>query len=274
MSSINEEWIKLLANVQNHGFFSSPRGKPCLELFAYKAVVSMSQPVITVKERKLGYRFMAGEAWWILDGRTEVDEISPYCKTISNFSDDGLFFFGAYGPMIKLQLSYILRALVTDMDTRQAVLTIWRQSPMVSKDIPCTVSLQWMVRDSKLHCFANMRSSDSWLGVPYDWFNFSAISAYLLLCLKKISVNFEPITLGSLVWNATSQHLYSEDLEKANKLVNKPTGTFHCAQLNLEEFYEPASFIRHLKACSTDLAQYQEHSSKFGSKWLAETYTR
>ena len=239
MKDINLAWTALLENIMSNGHLTHPRGMPTKEILGCKTVISMLNPVITIKERKLGYRFLPAEAAWIISGYNTVDDIKHYSKAISNFSDDGAFFFGAYGPRIKDQLPHIIRALRSDFDSRQAVLTIWRESPPASKDIPCTVSLQWTIRDNELHCFANMRSSDGWLGVPYDWFNFSMVSAYLLLWLRKLDTRFGEVQLGNLHFYAASQHLYATNWDAVRKILDEPTGIFTVAPIDLTEFAHP-----------------------------------
>jgi thymidylate synthase len=173
----------------------------------------MEWPVVTVKERELGYKFMAAEAAWILSGDNRVRSIRPYSKAISNFSDDGHFFHGAYGPMIRDQLHFVIDALNADKDTRQAVMTIWRPNPRPSKDIPCTVSVQFLIRDGLLHVVDTMRSSDLWLGWPYDIFNFSMLARYVICHLKQ-----KP-ELGVIVLQAGSAHLYEQNWLPAQAIV-------------------------------------------------------
>lgn len=217
--SATEGWLTDLSRVLGQGSRVSPRGQDTLELVGFQsAPVSMSRPVLTSKPRKLGYRFMAAEAAWILSGDDKVDTISPFSKEISKFSDDGKVFAGAYGPKILDQLDYVVDALKQDRDTRQAVLTIWRENPGPSKDVPCTVSVQWLVRDGKLHCVDTMRSSDLWLGHPYDVFNFSMLSLYVLLDLRAAGVELE---LGDLFLQAGSKHVYVRNLEGAKACVDE-----------------------------------------------------
>jgi thymidylate synthase len=163
---------------------------------------------------------MMAEAWWILTGQNKLETIQRYSKQIKEFSDDGIFFMGAYGPKVVDQLPYILDSLVKDPSSRQAVLSIWRERPRSSRDIPCTLTLQFFIRDSRLHCCANMRSSDIWLGWPYDVFNFSMISKYLVELLNK---DEELISLGNLYFTAGSQHLYDVNFEAANEIIKKYT---------------------------------------------------
>lgn len=181
----------------------------------------MSHPVMGVQERGLGYKFMAAEAAWILSGDNRVATIAQYSKQISRFSDDGEFFFGAYGPKIRDQLPYIMQTLARDVDSRQAVINIWREQPRQTKDVPCTISLQWLIRSNQLHCFDTMRSSDAWLGWPYDVFNMSMVSIYLLAALRRHHPQtFNQVTLGNLYLTAASQHLYEEQLTQA-KLISR-----------------------------------------------------
>lgn len=209
-------WIKLLRKIMTEGQNVEPRGKRTLELLSHKCEVDMRWPVNDCSKRNLGYKFMCAEAWWIMTGQNRLNLIEPFSKTIKNFSDDGVFFFGAYGPRIVDQLPHIIKSLRNDRETRQAVLTTWRPSPPDSKDIPCTVAIQFVIREWKLHCIVYMRSSDAWLGVPYDWFNFAMLSGGICLLLASRGLRVE---LGTLHFNAGSQHLYEENFEVVNDLI-------------------------------------------------------
>lgn len=209
--SFNTAWQRLLAQLLTEGRVVAPRGQETREVIANRVVFDATRPVITVEERSLGYRFLCAEAAWIMEGSNRVADIAPYSKEISHFSDDGLTFFGAYGPMIHTQLEHVLHALVRDMSSRQAVISIWRPNPPDTKDVPCTVSLQWFRRDTQLHCVASMRSSDAWLGVPYDGFNFSMLTLGLLLELRKRSSDWRTVTLGTTTLLLGSSHLYERN---------------------------------------------------------------
>lgn len=211
-------WINNLNHVINYGMMSSPRGKKVYECLCFSSVVGMRNPIIRHPLRKLGYKFMAAEAAWILSGDDRVSSISPYSKHISDFSDDGETFFGAYGPKVYAQLPYVVEVLAMDQDSRQAVINIWRENPPASKDIPCTLSLQFLIRGGELHCVATMRSSDLWLGHPYDTFNFSAISFAVLLELRNLwDVRVE---LGRLYLTAGSKHIYETNLEAVGEILS------------------------------------------------------
>ena len=200
------------------------------ELLCHTTKIDMNRPILLNKARQLGYKFMAAEAAWILSGDNKVMTIEPYSKRIVQFSDDGYTFFGAYGPKVIDQIPYILDTLRHDMNSRQAVISIWREQPRKTKDVPCTTTLQFLIRPCNtddhqgdyLDCVATMRSSDAWLGWPYDVFNFSMISRYIGLFLQ---MQYPHLRLGTLYLTAGSQHLYARDVHNAADCVYQNTST-------------------------------------------------
>jgi thymidylate synthase len=236
----NEVWASLLDDILTYGENVSPRGMLCKEIRCNKTVIDMHYPIVTNPVRKLGYKFMAAEAYWIITGDNRVKTIAPYSKDISNYSDDGVIFAGAYGPEVIKQISYVLKQLRKDRDTRQAVMTIWKKSPAPSKDIPCTISVQWLIRNNVLHCIDTMRSSDAWMGWVYDVFNFTMLSAYLALAL-------EDVELGSLTLVAGSQHLYEKHFELARSALYATPEKIK--PFTLKNFSDPWKLIKWLKDC-------------------------
>lgn len=247
-----DAWLQLLARLVLSPAVVSPRGLATRELLGCKTVVPMDKCVMNVLGRKLGYKFMCAEAAWIMSGDNRVSTIAPFSRAISGFSDDNIRFFGAYGPRIVDQIGHIVKTLRSDPDSRQAVLTIWRQNPPNTKDTPCTISAQWMIRNGRLHCFMNMRSSDVWLGAPYDWFNFSMLSLGILTEL--IGDNGVPTAvLGNLHFYAASQHLYEKNFFEAATLLDEsrdePGGTFfNYARLDPFDFESYQEVVDHLWA--------------------------
>jgi len=210
MHTLDSEWLRTYHAVKDFGHEVSPRGLRVKELLHHAVRVSMFYPVLTVPERRLGYRFMAAEALWIVTGRDQLSDLTPYSKRMEEFSDDGETLTGAYGPRILEQLGYVVDRLVEDRDTRQATLTIWRPNPSRSKDIPCTVAMDFKIRNGQLHTQVFMRSSDVWLGLPYDVFSFTCVSYLVVATLRQTAYpDLEP---GTLYLTAASSHVYQPAL--------------------------------------------------------------
>jgi thymidylate synthase len=207
--------------------------------------------VIVNQARNLNYRFMVAEWLWILFGLKDVQTIARYNKEITKFSDDGLEFYGAYGPRIRAQWNHLVKSLKTDSMSRQAVVTIWTPNPPITKDTPCTVSLQFLLRDDKLNCIATMRSSDAWLGFPYDLFNFSQLTNYLAACLD--------VQVGYLAMNLGSSHLYAPNFGSAANVVGERGHTRRSPKLTAPA---PAMILHTLKS------EPVEHDDLIREPWL------
>lgn len=164
--------------------------------------------------RKAVQGFMAGEFTWIITGSDSVEQIEFYNTKMSLFSDDGITLAGAYGPKMVSQLPYVLETLRADPDSRQALITLWQPSPAKSRDIPCTISLQFRRSRGKLDLIASMRSNDLWLGLPYDIFTFT--------CLQELVAKELGMELGTYYHSAGDLHLYASDLVKAG-MASAPT---------------------------------------------------
>ncbi len=254
-NNINTVWLNTIEKLIYDGLESSPRDMKIKEVLGYQTVVNMKYPILSVIKRKLGYKFMFREAWWIINGRNTVHDIKEYSKAISNFSNDGHYFDGAYGPRIVDQLRYVVDCLYNDNDTRQAVIEIWRPNPRDSKDIPCTINVQWLIRNGKIHCIDTMRSSDIWLGWPYDIFNFSMLTGYILLLLKDRGEEYAGLELGNIHLNAGSQHLYLSNIDAVNEVLkdvheNETPCFFTTEEFNPHLFSNAQELLDCLELCS------------------------
>lgn len=213
-------WLMAINAILESGTRVSPRGNGTLEVPQATMVVDMRYPVLTVESRGLSYQFMAAEAYWILSGDDTVEGIEPWNKHIAKFSDDGKTFFGAYGPPIQNQIGWVVNKLNEDQDTRQAGLTIWRQKPHKTKDVPCTVAIFFSIRNGKLNSHVFMRSSDIWLGLPYDVFNFSMLSHDVCCLLNETRSGDDLVSPGGLYLTAASMHLYDRDQSQARECLS------------------------------------------------------
>lgn len=240
--------------------WTDPRGQGTTEILGSQVRVDLQFPVVTDGTRDLGYKFMAAEAYWIMSGDNRVETIKPYSKDIEKFSDDGTIFFGAYGPKFKEQLDHVCKSLIKDINSRQAVINIWRENPPETKDTPCTLSWQWLIRGEKLHCVATMRSSDVWLGLPYDIFNFSMLTWYILLKLRTYGAMdvddannpLARLDAGDLILTMGSSHLYERNMPQALK----------CSHNNFRGWDQlPVGYV---------LEKYKVNSADLLLEWLRE----
>ena len=192
----------------------SPRGLGVREtLSAMLTLRDVSKNLVTLPERRLNFTFAVAEWLWMLHGSNEAKLIMGYNKNLGFSLDDGAErFSGAYGPKIVEQLDYVRQVLAADPDSRQAVISIWRERPRLTKDVPCTLSMQFFIRDNALHMMTTMRSNDVWLGLPYDLFSFTQIQRSLARDLG--------IDTGEYYHHVGSFHLYDRDFDGAHAVAH------------------------------------------------------
>lgn len=244
-NTINEAWLDAICQLPL-GATVSPRRMETREIVGASYSIWMTQPVLTVVSRVLSYEFMFAEAHWILTGDNRLESLIKYAPSYARFSDDGHTLRGAYGPNVINQLDYVHRILLADPDSRQAILSCWNKNPPPSKDIPCTLSLQFLMRSGGLDIIHTMRSSDIWLGFPYDFFSMVMIAA--VVCLK-LRGKYPSLNLGTYFFNAGSQHLYSHNFGAVDAL-NANAGRvtmFPCPVFHLCEFRNEQHLIDELR---------------------------
>lgn len=209
-----------LRHIHDYGHYVSPRGMRTKELIGHS--FTLTDPIyniVTQATRKINHSFMAAEFLWMITGSNDARLLVPYNKQMAQYAFQApdlsgpLYLQGAYGPKLIDQLPYILETLGTDRDSRQALLTIWRERPGPSKDIPCTCLMQFFIRNGLLDMIVYMRSNDAWLGLPYDVFNFTMIQHYVASLLE--------VDLGWYHHHTGSLHLYEQHWEKSRLLLDE-----------------------------------------------------
>lgn len=201
----------LVSEILANGEEVSPRGQATREVRG--AVIVLKNPIPSLPNRsgrKLNPAIGAAEALQLIGGFSDPRMMESISKNFSRFLDAGVF-HGAYGTRLRGQLPLIYERLRDDPDTRQAVVTIWDplHDAVVrdSKDFPCTITLQFMVRDDALELQTYMRSNDVWLGLPYDAFQFTQ--------LQMTMANVLDLRYGPYAHHVGSLHIYERDVPAA-----------------------------------------------------------
>jgi thymidylate synthase len=255
--------------VQNPDFVASPRGMEVREQLNGTYKVPMPAYIDFI-DRKMNHPFMFSEAEWVTSGSNLTSEVSKYMKGYKNFSDDGVTMNGAYGPKVVDQLSYIASSLEKDNASRQSYLNIWRERPGESKDIPCTVGMQFFIRDSTvevedgvleqkplLYMTSTMRSNDAVFGQSYDIFTFSMVAKSVQLLLRQRGID---VGLGDLTVNAGSFHVYEKHYEEVEKWQDSEARDPRVGKLveqldQVETYEELVRKLGHLASLSLQMKQ-------------------
>jgi hypothetical protein len=202
VDDMQDGYVNLVKAVIADGEEVSPRGIRTIEV--RNAVIVLSDPTRAVPVgvgRKLNPLIGAAETVQLLAGVSDVRQMIKASPQFAQFVErDRLW--GAYGPRLHHQIAPTLDLLGKDRDTRQAVMTLYQPRDVMveSKDIPCTISLQYVVRNGKLHATTYMRSNDVIWGTTYDFWMFTAA--------QRTFANILGLEVGTYTHHAASLHIY------------------------------------------------------------------
>lgn len=201
---------RTIEQIKSYGLVTAPRGEPTYELINSTIVFRNPRDrIIHDPARKMNIAFAIAELASILFEIEDVSFFTKFIKDYGKYSTNGEIIDGCYGPRIHgtKGIAEIIAMLTLDPQSRRAVLPIYQYDDLNgdSKNTPCTLSLQFLVRNSQLDMIVNMRSSDIVRGVTYDLFVFSMLQELIARRLK--------LNLGTYYHNAGSLHLYESDLD-------------------------------------------------------------
>lgn len=226
--SFAELYVKLLQGVYYHpDFVVSPRGLKVKErVNAHFTLTNSLDNLFDNEARAFPQRYLAGELYWYLTGRNDLEFIARYSKFWAGIANVDGTVNSAYGHLLfkgnPCEWRFAYDALSTDYDTRQAILHFNQPrhiSRVKSGDFPCTLTATFLLRDHKLNLTVNMRSQDLVRGLTFDLPFFSVLQQNMLLLLRQ---HDHGLKLGWLSLFVNSLHLYKSDWALARKMLLHP----------------------------------------------------
>ena len=228
-----EAYFDLCRQIRDESEFdSSPRGLRVKEKLGVQFRIRKARGRLPkIAARNFSLTYFVAETLWYLSGSNSTDWISRYASFWKDISDDGKTANSAYGARIFrshprigngkiVQWDYVKEELRRDPDSRRAVIHIKTPDDSVvsSKDVPCTLALQFFIRNNHLDLHVNMRSSDIILGLAYDVPAFTT--------MQEILANELGVDLGEYVHTSNSLHCYERDFDMLNDIVEEGSAVF------------------------------------------------
>lgn len=175
---INDAFGKLIYAIANrtiHTERKSSRGGEVLQipepvLLEYE---NSTERVLFNQARDANPFFHVMEALWMLAGRNDVASLAYFASNVTNYSDDGKTFNGAYGyrwrhanvsmdwGQTTNQIQFIIDELKRDPTSRRCVLQMWNveddllkisKGENYSKDVCCNLSVMFSIRKEFFTC--------------------------------------------------------------------------------------------------------------------------
>ena len=218
-STLDDLMRLVVEEIRDHGCQISPTKGPARELSGVLLEITNPRARISRTETRGKPYSCLGELCWYLAKTRDLQFIEYYLKQYKDCAD-GNQVYGGYGPRLfdwknVNQLDNVTALLRKKPTSRQAVVQLFDALDLVEehKDIPCTCTLQFMIRKGGLHMITSMRSNDAFWGLPHDVFRFTMIQEIVARTLS-VEVGTYKHVVGSL-------HLYEESLADAGRFLDE-----------------------------------------------------
>ena len=219
-------------------------------------VMSGAQCFSHKQHRVVPIHFLLAELLWILSGSNDAKMITSYNKSMIHFSDDGVTLYGAYGKRIYEQISICIDMLCADPSTRRAVVSIYdsEDTGKDTKDVPCNVLLQFLIRNECVNLYIISRSSDFVTGLSIDAVHWQIL---LMLVVNELNYCGQHVNCGYVYYTIHSLHVYTQDKDIVNAWEDIPNSTLE--YMSESETFKVGGRYRKVKTCAEE--QFTNHLS-------------
>jgi thymidylate synthase len=173
-SNVNDAFYEAMWKLPVYGLKEPTRGGECMVCPSPVTTVyeNPTQRMLFHPKRDANPFFHVMEAMWMLAGRRDVDPMVKYNKRMSEFSDDGFNFHGAYGyrwrqHFVIDQIYWVVEHLRQDPMSRRAVIAMWDPQSDIPKvrgggrDVPCNTHIYFKNTIGRLDMTVCCRSNDA-----------------------------------------------------------------------------------------------------------------
>ncbi|MFT7491654.1 MAG: thymidylate synthase [Pseudohongiellaceae bacterium] len=230
-----KQYLELLDNILSEGEHKGDRtGTGTVSVFArqFRHNLAAGFPLLTTK--KLHFKSIANELIWFLNGDTNTTWLKENGVSIWNeWADDN----GDLGPLYGKQwtawptkagdtinqIDYVIKCLKENPNSRRILFHGWNVEYLPDESLspqenvkqgrmalpPCHLLYQFYVANNKLSAQLYIRSSDSFLGLPYN-------TASLALLVHMLAQQCD-LDLGEIVISTGDSHIYSNHVDQVKE---------------------------------------------------------
>ena len=206
--------LNLYAELMLGGQDISPRGSRTKELLSVDLAFDPDQWFISFPDLDINLDYVRHEFIWYIKGKKEDLSI---CEHASIWKDmvHGSLIESNYGYYFNKQMWEVYDELAHDKFSRRAVVNINQPEHLYpgAKDVPCTISMHYMVRRGCLDVHITMRSQDAVYGLRNDLPAFQMFKLRLAALLE--------LPPGKLFLHVNSMHVYERHFDIVAEVVNK-----------------------------------------------------
>lgn len=222
------QYLKLLAKILKDGKTKPTRGiHPVKCIFGYQMRFDLRHgyPLLTTK--KMPFNILANENLWFVSGSQNIKFLQENgIHYWDEFADKDLNLGRIYGVQWRHwrkpdgtefdQLAWAINEIKNNPDSKAILVSAWNAGELSEMRLPpCHTMYQFDVTKGKLRMQLYQRSSDVFLGLPFNIAQY----AMLLMMVAKVT----GLEARELVVSIGNAHLYTNHLDQAKEqIVRKP----------------------------------------------------
>ena len=222
--------------------------------------LSRSFPLLTTK--KMSLKSILGELLWFISGSTNAKEleekygctiwrewalpdgelnkvyghqwrnfgqVQEYCEVAACLSGEDQAYYDVQEGFD--QIKWLINEIKTNPTSRRLYVTAANPNDRYEQALDCCHNyFQVVIKNGKLNLYFQMRSTDVFLGLPYN------IASYALLAhMLALETGYD---VGELAYSGVDVHLYSNHIEQAKEQLKREPKGFPTLIVNKKPFFD------------------------------------
>lgn len=249
MNKLDRDYLELCQHVLTNGVKKEDRtGTGTLSVFDYtiRHDLNTGFPLLTTKRVHL--KSVIHELLWFLSGETNIRYLKENGVRIwDEWADENGELGPVYGSQWRAwtpakidyndldigvitdetidQISNVIDSIKNNPDSRRHLVSAWNVGELEDMKLPpCHYTFQFYVANNKLSCKFNMRSTDVFLGLPFN------LACYGLLTMMVAQVC--DLELGDLIYSGGDVHIYTNHIEQVKTQLQREPRNLPDMKLN------------------------------------------
>jgi thymidylate synthase len=223
-----KKYLELLEDILEHGAEKTDRtGTGTISVFGRQLRFDLSEGFPLMTTKRLHIKSIVHELIWFLSGATNIKYLQDNgVKIWDEWADEEGNLGPVYGSQWRTwktadgrtidQISSVIAQIKNNPDSRRHLVNAWNVGEVDGMALPpCHYAFQFYVANGKLSCMFQMRSTDTFLGLPFN------IASYALL--THMVAEQCGLEAGELVYTGGDVHIYSNHVEQVKlQLTREP----------------------------------------------------